>query len=362
MNVKRKPRIPVNVISGPLGIGKTTMINHLLTNKPSDEKWAVLVNEYGLVGVDSALMETHPKTLDSPGIEIREVAGGCICCSAGFMFQMSLTLLLQRRPERLIIEPTGLAALSGVLDTLDRPGIREAVDVRSIICLLDPSTFAEDIRREQIADQVEAADVLLGSKADLVTDADIESFKDWGKDLFPPKSFVGPVEQGQIPLSLLDHVVNRPMKARRLGNIHGTDHHEHTHDDESSHGKTASHQALEAEVCDASSPIIERLHHSEVASTAGWICWARLQFNAKSVSEWLNELIERPMVMRIKAVFHTNEGWWSFNLAGGQEDFRPSGYRRDSRLEIIFEGGLPTNLDAITQNLRACMMPENEGV
>jgi len=58
--------------------------------------------------------------------EIREVAGGCICCSAGIMFEVSLVMLLQRRPVRLLIEPTGLAALPGILDTLNRPGIREA--------------------------------------------------------------------------------------------------------------------------------------------------------------------------------------------------------------------------------------------
>ena len=78
-------------------------------------------------------------------IEIREVAGGCICCSAGFMFRVSLVTLLQKRPDRLLIEPTGLAALSGILDTLSCDGIRESIDIRSIICLLDPKRFQTDI-------------------------------------------------------------------------------------------------------------------------------------------------------------------------------------------------------------------------
>ena len=130
-------RIPVNLIAGSLGVGKTTAMNHLLNQRPDHERWAVLVNEYGLVGLDAALMATPGKEAKTGGVEIREVAGGCICCSAGIMFEMSLVLLLQRRLDRLLIEPTGLAALSGILDTLDRPGICEAIDVRSVLCLLD---------------------------------------------------------------------------------------------------------------------------------------------------------------------------------------------------------------------------------
>ena len=119
MSARPRPPIPVNIISGPLGVGKTTTINQLLAQRPSNERWAVLVNEYGLVGLDAALLESSPDNARRPSVEIREVAGGCICCSAGFMFDMSLVLLLQRRPDRLLIEPTGLAALSGILNTLD---------------------------------------------------------------------------------------------------------------------------------------------------------------------------------------------------------------------------------------------------
>ena len=142
-NVSRK-RIPVNIVAGPLGVGKTTTINHLLSLRPENERWAVLVNEYGLVGLDAALMKGPTSSKHAPGVEIKELAGGCICCSAGFMFEVSLGLLLQRRPARLLIEPTGLAALSGILDTLDQPGVREAVDVRSVLCLLDPALFEEN--------------------------------------------------------------------------------------------------------------------------------------------------------------------------------------------------------------------------
>ncbi len=110
MSTKNRKPIPINIISGPLGVGKTTTINHLMELRPPEERWAILVNEYGLVGLDAALMQTESERKGGAGVEIREVAGGCICCSAGFMFEVSLVFLLQRRPDRLLIEPTGLAA------------------------------------------------------------------------------------------------------------------------------------------------------------------------------------------------------------------------------------------------------------
>ena len=121
-------RVPVNLISGPLGVGKTTTINHLLRQRPADQRWAVLVNEYGLVGLDGAFMEGFQGR--PPGTQHggRDPGGRrrCICCSAAMMFEVSLVRLLRRRPDRLLIEPTGLAAVSGILEALGRAGIREA--------------------------------------------------------------------------------------------------------------------------------------------------------------------------------------------------------------------------------------------
>ena len=67
--------IPTHVIAGPLGAGKTSLIQHLMTQKPADERWAVLVNEFGQIGLDAALMNAG-----SDAIAIAEVAGGCVCC------------------------------------------------------------------------------------------------------------------------------------------------------------------------------------------------------------------------------------------------------------------------------------------
>ena len=342
---KREP-IPVNIIAGPLGVGKTTTINHLLELRPENEKWAVLVNEYGLVGLDAALMSTGNSSGQPSGVEIKEVAGGCICCSAGFMFQVSLVLLLQRRPDRLLIEPTGLAALSGILDTLDRKGIREAVDIRSVVCLLDPARYKEDVQRKEVQDQVEAADVLLASRSDIATSMQLQEFQSWAEAIFPPKIQIEQVVRGAIPLAFLDLVTGRNSSPVRAGHQHGTDHH------------LPAEMAQEAEQvrCDASRPIVQHVHRSAVASTFGWICWDEWVFDAERVACWLSELSTLPNSLRTKAVLRTNEGWWGFNFAGASEELKPSGYRRDSRIEVVVKGDQFPSLDGLERALRDCLM------
>ncbi len=100
--------IPTNILTGFLGVGKTTAILHLLQHKPESERWAVLVNEFGEVGIDGALIAGNYS--EEQGVFIREVPGGCMCCAAGLPMQMALNMLLARaRPDRLLIEPTGLS-------------------------------------------------------------------------------------------------------------------------------------------------------------------------------------------------------------------------------------------------------------
>jgi G3E family GTPase len=371
---RRSKRVPVNLIAGPLGVGKTTTINHLLEHRPAHEHWAVLVNEYGLVGVDGALLGGEG---DTPGVDIREVAGGCICCSAGFMFEVSLVLLLQRRPDRLLIEPTGLATLSGILDTLARPEVANAVDLRSVVCLLDPRTLERDLGREELQDQVEAADVVLASRSDLAGPEQLAAFEAWARGMFPPKLAVGRIERGQIPLSMLDLVAGRGAVGSagdhaHAAHVHGAENHEHGHGHEHGHDHSHGHahdhshdhdhagsEPSEAELaCDATRPIVQRSHHSSLASTIGWVCWDGLVFDAERASRWLRELARLPSTRRTKAVLRTTDGWWGFNFAEGIEETRPSGYRRDSRLELVIESDAAPDADMLEQGLRACLVSE----
>ena len=92
--------IPVNIITGVLGVGKTTAIRHLISQRPPHEKWAIVVNEFGALGIDGAVLDTAGG-LDSAsgggddgGVVVREVAGGCLCCAVAAPFTVAVTQVL----------------------------------------------------------------------------------------------------------------------------------------------------------------------------------------------------------------------------------------------------------------------------
>ena len=124
--------IRTHLITGFLGVGKTTAILHLLQHKPAHEKWAVLVNEFGEVGVDGAILAAQ-------GAVVKEVPGGCLCCVSGLPFQMGLNMLIAReKPDVLLIEPTGLGHPRNILNTLRNEHYRDLLSIGAALCILDP--------------------------------------------------------------------------------------------------------------------------------------------------------------------------------------------------------------------------------
>lgn len=184
-------KIPVTVITGFLGAGKTTLIRHLMAN-PQGKRLAVLVNEFGSMGVDGEILKGCADE-NCPEENIVELANGCICCTVAedFIPTIEALLALPKRPDHILIETSGLALPKPLLKAFDWPGIRSLITVDGVITLADAEAvaagrFAQDALSEAVLqaehdtplgevfeDQISCADIVLLSKADLAGEAGV---------------------------------------------------------------------------------------------------------------------------------------------------------------------------------------------
>jgi len=210
--------VPTNVITGFLGAGKTTAILHLLRHKPEHERWAVLVNEFGEIGVDGTLVKgIHT---EEEGIFVREVPGGCMCCTAGLPMQIALNQLLAKaRPHRLLIEPTGLGHPAEVLQTLAAEHYRDVLSIQKTITLVDARklTDARYTSHDTFNQQIAIADLVVGNKKDLYDDADRARLKAYVEEKGSPGIRVESVTQGAIDPQWLQGPASPTAPAYRPG-------------------------------------------------------------------------------------------------------------------------------------------------
>lgn len=183
-------KLPVTIVTGFLGSGKTTLIRHLMTN-PQGKRLAIIVNEFGDVGVDGEILKSCAIP-DCPAENIIELANGCICCTVAddFIPTIEALMALDPRPEHIIIETSGLALPKPLLKAFDWPDIRSKITVDGVIALADaeavaagrfaPNVAAVDAQRaadesidhetplsEVFEDQISCADIILLTKPDL---------------------------------------------------------------------------------------------------------------------------------------------------------------------------------------------------
>ncbi|MDG1281312.1 MAG: cobalamin biosynthesis protein CobW [Pseudorhodobacter sp.] len=191
-------KIPVTVITGFLGSGKTTLIRHLMLN-PQGKRLAILVNEFGTVGVDGDILKSCADE-SCPAENIVELANGCICCTVAddFIPTIEALMALPQRPDHILIETSGLALPKPLLKAFDWPAIRSRITVDGVIALADaeavaagrfaPDVAAVDAQRladdsldhetplsEVFEDQIACADIILLSKADLAGEAGLDA-------------------------------------------------------------------------------------------------------------------------------------------------------------------------------------------
>jgi G3E family GTPase len=309
-----------NLITGFLGTGKTTSILHLLANKPEGEKWAVLVNEFGEVGIDGALMAES-------GALLKEIPGGCMCCVNGLPMQVGLnTLLRQGKPDRLLIEPTGLGHPKQILDILTAEVYEPWIDLRATLCLLDPRQLLNEkaVSNENFRDQLAAADIIVANKSDRATPESEAALAQWWQQFGGDRQLLN-ATRGEIDPALLD----LPRRNRRA--LPTSTGHNHSH---------AEKKGLAALNLPAHQRWRRSLNSGQGHQACGWIFDAETQFDTVGILEWAR----LAPVGRVKGVMRIAEGLVRINRQG--DDFHietQSVAPPDSRIELIAEGDVDWN-------------------
>ena len=214
-------KTPVTVITGFLGAGKTTLIRHLMAN-PQGKRLAVLVNEFGTMGVDGDILKSCADE-NCPAENILELSNGCICCTVAddFIPTLERLMAMPQKPDHVLIETSGLALPKPLLKAFDWPAIRSRITVDGVIALADaeavaagrfaPDEAAVQAQRaadesldhetplsEVFEDQIACADIILLSKADLAGDAGLAAARAVIEAETPRKLPILPLTDGVI--------------------------------------------------------------------------------------------------------------------------------------------------------------------
>ncbi|MBV4464606.1 MULTISPECIES: GTP-binding protein [Pseudomonas] len=319
--------IPTHVIAGPLGAGKTSLIKHLLAQRPVGERWAVLINEFGQIGLDAALL-----TQDADGIALGEVAGGCLCCVNGAPFQIGLGRLLRKaRPDRLFIEPSGLGHPAQLLRQLSEAPWQGVLAVQPCVLVLDAQALAAGKPLPEAQQQaLSSAGLLLLNKAEGLDDSDRQRIA----TQLPMRPLYW-TQQAVLPLSELPG-----LGAQAVAGV-------------DNFVVPKGLAQMPAIWTDPTLPICLS-QAQEGGWSVGWRWHPSQIFDAVLIGKWLERLEWR----RAKLVIHSVEGWVSANaLDNSLLDWQPSEWRRDSRIELIFSEAQV--VEVLQEGLAGCRVQAN---
>jgi G3E family GTPase len=301
--------IPVHILGGFLGAGKTSAIRAQLSARQG-ERVAVIVNDFGEAGLDAATLE------GSAPYRLTNIPGGCVCCTAPEGFVDALGAVLAEKPDRVWIEPTGLARPQDLVDTLRRSPHQGAFELAPVVVLVDPARLggaSSESERELVRQQTGIADVLVANRIDLCSADALARFDALVASLWPGPLSVHRTTHGRLPAAALDWPSGEGARLPRA-----------------------------AEGARAEDGHAGQAH----TSTEGWAArsfrWSPdLVFSrerlARAALRTSQGLAGAPLA-RMKGIFRTQEGFLLLEIAGGVLHEERSHHRRDSRADVIFEG------------------------
>lgn len=307
----------IDIISGFLGAGKTTLIKKLLNECLQDEKVVLIENEFGEIGVDGDFLK-------DTSIEIKEINAGCICCSLQGDFEEALKQVIDTyNPERIIIEPSGVGKLSDVIKAVKTV---EGADINALCTIVDAKKCKIYVRnfKEFFEDQIASAQCIIMSKTQLISEDKMQEAYQIIKEINP---------QARIVTTPWDNLTARTILTAMEQNIdmfkddeeecscgchhdheHECCHHEHDNDHECCHHEHDD----EHECCNHHDHDHHHHHADEVFNSIGFETIHK--YSKQELQDILEQLDDN--ILRAKGVVNGEDGWLFFDYVSHDIDIR----------------------------------------
>ena len=355
-----KTGLPVTIITGFLGSGKTTLLNHILTNQQGI-KTAVLVNEFGEIGIDNELIVDA-----SDDNTMVELSNGCVCCTINEDL-MNAVYKIMERPEKvdyMIVETTGLADPLPVALTFLGSELRDLTRLDSIVTVVDAENFNISLFNSEVAQsQIAYGDIILLNKTDLVDEADLDKLEVQIRDIKAGARILR-TERGNVPLSLLlsvglfesDRYFTPEKPDSDHEHDHKHDHSEHQHDhDHSDH----DHNSEDHSSHDHSSHDHSAHAHSDHLAIDGFTSLSFQSdkpFNIKKFQYFLDNQIPEA-VFRAKGILWFDESpkRHIFHLSGKRFSLDDEQWKNDDRKNQLVLIGQNLDHDKLRAQIESCI-------
>ena len=317
----------IDIFSGFLGAGKTTLIKKLLTEAYKGEQVVLIENEFGEIGIDGGFLK-------EAGIEIREMNSGCICCSLVGDFGEALKEVIEKyHPDRIIIEPSGVGKLSDVIKAVQK--VEDAVDIKlnSFTTIVDVTKCKMYMKNfgEFFSNQIEYAGTIILSRTDTekATEEKIVTAVEIIRSLNKKAAVITtPVEKlaGEKILDIMEH--NRSLEKELMEEeacpVCGGHHHDH---EECGCGHNHHH---------------EHEHHHHHHADEVFTSWGKetvkiySQDEIKSILDTLSNDESYGMILRAKGMVEGKDGQWIyFDMVPGEADIREGSADYTGRICVI---------------------------
>jgi len=375
-----KTGLPVTIITGFLGSGKTTLLNHILTNQQGI-KTAVLVNEFGEIGIDNELIVDA-----SDDNTMVELSNGCVCCTINEDL-MNAVYKIMERPEKvdyMIVETTGLADPLPVALTFLGSELRDLTRLDSIVTVVDAENFNISLFNSEVAQsQIAYGDIILLNKTDLVDEADLDKLEVQIRDIKAGARILR-TERGNVPLSLLlsvglfesdryftpekpdsDHEHDHKHDHSEHQNDHDHSDDDHNSEDHSSHDHSAhdynseDHSAHDHSAHDHSAHDHSAHDHSDHLAIDGFTSLSFQSdkpFNIKKFQYFLDNQIPEA-VFRAKGILWFDESpkRHIFHLSGKRFSLDDEQWKNDDRKNQLVLIGQNLDHDKLRAQIESCI-------